>query len=236
VLGLVDVSVPADGSDTMTGDAMMVDASPVPAPVVYFTFNGNHRDKVSGQLAQCMPNCPGDATGIHAGAVAFDGATDCLQFPASGAFPALSKFTVAFWFFDNSDTSYSLVSVPWGEVTTNADSWQIDTDTSETLRFTTDLNGITGTALHSAGFTLMQWHHVAATVDQTTLTLYIDGVGVTRFTGNTSGISYDTVPILYIGCDRDTNQYSKFFSGALDDLYVFDSVLTDAQIEYLATP
>lgn len=230
VLGLVRVS-------DRTPDAPVADAAidtPWPEPVMYFPFDDNRRDQISNSLATCGSglNCPTFGVGKHGDAAQFNGAGTCLLFdPATQL--GLTHFTVAVWINDSTDTSYSVVAVPYMSSNTGKDSWQIDTDTGSTVRFVT--NGSAPDPLPAPGaLPLQAWHHVAVTDDGMTKRIYVDGMPVASNTQ--ASVLYDTVVLLTIGCDMDNGNYDRFFAGSLDDLYVFDSALDQSIIGFLAAP
>src|SRR5207248_2463970 len=70
------------------------------------------------------------------------------------------------------------------------------------------------------------WHHLAATWDGATLRLYLDGSQVSTAVG-TGSINASTQP-LNIGRGPATGNY---FSGAVDEVAIYGSALTAAQIQ-----
>lgn len=77
------------------------------------------------------------------------------------------------------------------------------------------------------------WHHVAFTLaaggDMSAITFYIDGFPVTSDGGNNSNAINTTDDLVYIGT-RGNNSQKWFDGGGIDDLRIYDSSLTDAQI------
>jgi hypothetical protein len=80
------------------------------------------------------------------------------------------------------------------------------------------------------------WHHVAWTWDKPTATLrtYIDGTLVDTLDDADDGanILVSDSPIGNIGRKSDNN---RFYTGSLDELWVFDTVLSDAEVVSLQT-
>ena len=75
------------------------------------------------------------------------------------------------------------------------------------------------------------FHHVAVTKNGTTLTFYVDGVGVqaSPFTG-----TFAASNTLMIGARTDS--FSNFFYGAIDEVRFFDRALTAAEISAIVDP
>jgi len=78
-----------------------------------------------------------------------------------------------------------------------------------------------------------QWHHVGLVYDcdQLHRYLYVDGVEVAKDTDVVGGV--DSTGGLYIGAGKNLDP-SSFFSGLIDDVRIYNAVLTTKQIEGLA--
>eukprot|EP00731_Ephydatia_muelleri_P033031 g33031.t1 len=72
-----------------------------------------------------------------------------------------------------------------------------------------------------------QWYNVAATYDGTNIKLYLNGVLVAT-QAKTGAIPADA-SLLTLGKDPSTN--TKFFKGKIDEVRVFNTALTDAQLQ-----
>lgn len=79
---------------------------------------------------------------------------------------------------------------------------------------------------------LNSWHHIAFTYDDATTdeTLYIDGVVVGTMKNPNGTPSYDPTHPFLIGSDFDTGGFAGGFDGLIDDVRMFSSVRTAAQI------
>lgn len=91
-----------------------------------------------------------------------------------------------------------------------------------------DPNGVTTPNLEEVGV----WHHVAFTYEGTTLDdviFYIDGVATTNDGGN-SAVPFNTVADKLTIGSRGNNSLKWFDGGGIDDLRVYDSALTPAEI------
>lgn len=73
------------------------------------------------------------------------------------------------------------------------------------------------------------WHQITASFSGTTGKLYVDGVLDIQWTIHTVSAANNVHTV--IGCEDPTNPYfESWFSGSIDEIYVFNSVLTDAQV------
>ena len=76
---------------------------------------------------------------------------------------------------------------------------------------------------------LNQWNNIAGTYDGTNTRLYINGALDTSRTGITGsvGSNFDS---LYIGCDRQSGSRAYFFTGSIDNVRIWKSARTAAEI------
>ena len=73
------------------------------------------------------------------------------------------------------------------------------------------------------------WHHFAYTYDGSTQQLYLDGSSAGSAAA-TSAIGFDTHPLL-LGADIDNESTTSFFPGKIDEVAMFDRVLTSAEVQ-----
>ncbi len=72
------------------------------------------------------------------------------------------------------------------------------------------------------------WHHVAATYNNGTLNMYIDGVNYGTFAAGT--VSFANNNRWSLGQEYDGSSKSEFFKGALNDVRIWNTVKTDQEI------
>lgn len=92
-------------------------------------------------------------------------------------------------------------------------------------------SGTSYTADSSVAVNDGKWHHLVATYDGTTMRIYVDGVQTgssTDFSGNLPSVAGD----LHIGADYESTP-GNFFNGSLDDVRVYDRVLSATEIKQL---
>ncbi|HEX5058872.1 MAG TPA: LamG domain-containing protein [Kofleriaceae bacterium] len=225
------------------GNVIMIDAPPPPPPIdapppdptliAHWKFddnpaNGTALDSTgNGHNGTCAgAQCPTlVTTGVDGGAYRFDPAVpQYLVVPDSTAFRGV--FTIAMWMYtDNTTKQIAAMSKPVGTGTGN--SWQLEDLTDDTVSFS---GGSVHSLVSPAAVPQMTWAHIAGTWDGTTKRLYINGVMVAS---TASQITYDTHNI-YLGADENNGTLALPFDGELDDLRVYNRVLSTSEIAALA--
>jgi hypothetical protein len=99
-------------------------------------------------------------------------------------------------------------------------------ESQETILFET-FNDTTWTGI-SADTTLGEWHHVVATFDGDMMQLYHDGELAASTTG--AGVLLDPGRPLLIGARSDDGTAGGFFTGSIDDVRIYNKVLTQAEV------
>jgi hypothetical protein len=142
-----------------------------------------------------------------------------------------ATYTVALWLSAATTTHYSVIAKPYMAGTGAAhDSWQLMSDTD--FNYSTYANNVDQDLRASGAVAPTTWQHVAFTFDGTTKVLYVDGL----VKASTIAIPAPTdTSSAVIGCDVDMAP-TMFFAGAIDDVMVFDRVLSPSEIAALATP
>ena len=85
----------------------------------------------------------------------------------------------------------------------------------------------------SEALALETWHHVAGTYDGTTTRIFLDGVSIASDNhGSYQGLNTDgTIPV---GLGHLENWSVQWFSGKIDDVYLYDMALEESAIASLA--
>ncbi|HII72776.1 TPA: LamG domain-containing protein, partial [Candidatus Woesearchaeota archaeon] len=192
-----------------------------------YTNNSNH-GMISG--AQFQPGGGYDGFGAYK----FDGTNDYIQVP--DAFYSEGATTLSAWVYPTSfsNTNPKLVLSKRGA--TGNEWWFGLTGSPAQVFFaawagpTTVRNVYSGTVL-----SLNTWQHIAAVETPTHTKLYINGEYVSS-TAKT-GIMTDTTTKITIGkCSYDStcpSEASRYFNGSIDEVRMYDRVLTDEQIKTL---
>jgi hypothetical protein len=82
---------------------------------------------------------------------------------------------------------------------------------------------------------ISQWTHFAWVVDNTTSTLYMDGVQIFQETGTFTTVTGPLVDDILVGCYSVGSSFYSFLDGLVDDVRIYNRALTQAEITHLAT-
>jgi hypothetical protein len=206
-------------------DAGVVPDALLPTAYAEFSMDGDPSQGLvaanpaySGSCTACPTSVPG-----HTGnAIYFDATTTVTMSFQVGNQP----YTIASWFSTNAQGT--LLAKPVDQVGVgNVVNIAVD-GAGHVMYETYD----TGPAyLAGAGASVYgAWHHVAITWDGVTKRIYLDGVGA----GSAASTLVDANQQLVLGTDIDYGSPSVRYTGALDDLRFYDTVLTAPQIAALA--
>jgi hypothetical protein len=204
---------------------------------VYYDFENDTQDNSGNGRHATAFNNPVYVSGATSfgTALRLDGLNDYVELPIGSVISTLTDCTIATW-------------VNWSGL---GNAWQriFDFGTGETvnmfltgnasggsIRFAITINGNTDEDQTTSSVGLPnRWHHVAVTIDpgNTTHTLYLDGKVVAqntaaRYTPSDLGQTTQN----WLGKAQYTSD--PYFRGSLDEFYIFDRVLSQNEILYLA--
>lgn len=237
-----------DGGVFASGDAPdgpmpVIDVAPLDAAlptglVAWFPLDDasatSVADVVSGFGGTCSgAQCPTTTAGHRGTAFLFDGTDDCIQVPNMGQF-GQAQITLSIWIRQDAVDNCAPMSKPADSVGTTADTWQIETTTTNQLTFTTSHGSSANSRIATPNNTVVvgTWQYIAATFDGTTKRMYVNGTEVA--TGAmANALTYDVQP-LWIGCDSNSGTFGMRFNGALDEVQLYNRALSLAEIQMLA--
>jgi hypothetical protein len=140
--------------------------------------------------------------------------------------------TILAWFKANGFGDDRFVAKATGTSVANA-YWSLGTDSSSRLKAQIMIGGTTQELQPSVALTQGVWHFAAVTYNGSTIRVYLDGVEVGS--GSYSGaVSTDSTVAVGLG-NLPSGAGNRAFSGALDELAVFNKALTAAEIATLFT-
>ena len=209
--------------------------------VAYYPFddNANVRDYGPYDLdATAYNGAIYNPNGIKFGSYDFDGFNDYVQLPFNNIynFNQDTPFTFSFWVkydkcYANSTHGEGLFGVPYRYaifITTNCNNFQF-TIRNETGTLMTNLNSIS--APKNMNNT---WIHLAGTFDTQNMSLYVNGIKETNITFNRNITTRTTTIPFRIGNPVSIGSGNGlYFNGSIDDLMIFNRVLSDSEIQYL---
>ena len=183
-------------------------------------------DSVGGHDGKLVNDPVWSSGGMRGGALDFDGLDDYVEVPHDDALSIASELTIAAWIYNASPAisgSYRILSK---EPPGANDSFWLSLQ-GQTLWF-----GVGG-SFYSAPTTVAPntWYHVAASFDDANnqVRLYVDGVEVGQYFSGAS-ITVNS-SALRIGANWESN---KYWQGLLDDVRLYDRVLSAADVAALA--
>src|SRR4051794_3144587 len=160
-------------------------------------------------------------------AFSFNGTSAYVSAPDSASLhPA--NLSVEGWFFvsGNLGTTRMIVSKPSG--TGVEDSFFVYVANDETIAAGVGTSAATDILASTVTVTPSTWHHFAYTYDGSTQAIYLDGtLANAAITATAAG--YTANPFL-IGADNDNGSFTNFFNGSIDEVTLYNSVLTAGQI------
>ncbi len=166
--------------------------------------------------------------GMVNGALFFDGELTQVTASNSASLNPVNGITIAAWVNQSSNC--------WCNPSRILEKGETDSqyglfiNSSGSLEFL--LTGVTNGTLSTIPPSVNAWHHLAATYDGSSLiSLYIDGQLATQQVA--SGSVPVTTDPLAIGNKPTGTNASNFFNGTLDDIRIYGSALTPAQVAQL---
>jgi hypothetical protein len=207
-------------------------ADPDPANLVaQYSFDGNANDSVSGLngslvgSADFAPGQQGQALSLNTLTV-----TDYVEITGYQGILGASAITVAAWVNTSSDATGAIIG--WGpNVGAQRFGFRID---AGRLRFEHHGGNVQGDTVMNDG----SWHHVAVTIqaDSTVsypeVQLWLDGQDNTR--ASTDPDAFALAADLDVSIGRRPASDDRYFIGQIDELYIYDRALSQAEIAGLA--
>ena len=146
------------------------------------------------------------------GGLLFDGVNDKLKVEDSDALDLTTDtFTISLWVKRSGASQGTLL-----KKADASNGYQLTITATGTLQFEIRLDGTSKTVTSTTTIPLNQWKHVAARYDGTALRVFINGT-----------IDSATTEPLFLGGD------TTHLNGTLDEVSIFDSALSDAEITNL---
>ncbi|APF16883.1 Laminin G sub domain 2 [Caldithrix abyssi DSM 13497] len=206
-----------------------VGETPTQGLIAYYPFNGNANDESGNGNNGIVSGAVLDTNrlGIQDKSYRFDGIDDYIKIPP---IDLGNTRTISVWTKTTiTDTSQSIIfrgNVYWGAYYF----YLYITETGE-YQYGHLPNGVRVTS--DVVVADNKWHHLVTTWDGSTCNLYVDGelIKTEPYTQFPNGRYNDDV---YIGTAHHNNDsLVKFFRGNIDDVRIYNRVLTETEILYL---
>jgi hypothetical protein len=185
--------------------------------VAYYPFNGNAKDLTSNGRDFTVY---GDTTLTNGkdnssnSAYSFDGNGDYLEYTAN--IPSFDNYTISLWAKPDSSGTYKAM---FSSYNNSGNGFQIDL---ESTRFHIRKASSSGGNILLSTADLVDWTFIAFTYDGTNSIGYINSVSDNESTGGTTEFNR-----FRIGRNRSGSTY---FSGAIDELKIYNRALTASEI------
>ena len=199
--------------------------------VAYYPLDGDTNDASGNELHGTIMGEPVFVDGAVGSALDLDGVDDYVDCGNSELFSITDAFTLSLWI------NWRAPGAEWQTVIAKGDNaWRLARgSTTQTMDFGFTAGGDRGwqAARTASDVPLGEWHHVAATIDTVEgAKIYLDGV-LEGTNGDTGGITVGDYPV-YIG--ENAQAASRFWDGSVDDVRLYDGVLSGPEISWLAKP
>lgn len=165
----------------------------------------------------------------------FDGTGDYLSVAddASLDFGSADTFSISGW-FRNTGANGSDRHLLGKATSATQTGYEIKLTSAGTLSFIIGYDGDTDTITSTNSYTDNQWHHFTATKNGTSSTnLYVDGILVGTDSSLIANGSLDNSQGFYLGGIDFGSGFSSAYTGFIDDIRIYDKVLTPTEIKSL---
>jgi hypothetical protein len=201
--------------------------APIPGLVGWWRFNGDAVDYSSTSASGSGVGSPYSTNGVLNRAIFLNGSSSYVSLPTTPNHLGMSEFTFSVWV--NAATLSDVNCIYTESYATNSGSARIilNLTAAGNVRFGTSADSrltTTGAPI-SAG----AWRHIAGTMTAAAIRLYVNG-SLTGATNGTFTVVPNDAPLAAnIGCNT-LAAAGTFFHGSIDDLRIYNRVLTAAEI------
>ncbi|WP_354671234.1 LamG domain-containing protein [Streptomyces sp. S.PB5] len=174
-----------------------------------------------------------ETAGVIGGALSFDGADDAVRLPYRGELPlGTEDFTASLWFRSSATAGEQPLLWMGGVGTTQPQVWlraEPGNDRVQGLITVRDAAMAPRSASVRAGgaYNDGAWHHLALRRGGGRLSLFLDGTAVGTADAPSGSVSRNSPFGVHIGQRMDGR---AFFTGAIDDVRVWDRALDDEEL------
>jgi hypothetical protein len=199
--------------------------------IALYQLDGNDDDTTGSFSGTSDPNVTYSATGAKFGqAATFNGSSSYIAL-SGNPINGLSNISISFWIKPDDVSSDQYITT-----FVNSDGgWNgfgIRISSSAKIQIVRANSGTVTTSENStASLSTGSWKHIVVTSSQSELKIYIDGVldsthSISGFTTNNTG-EYN------IGALKNAGSYSQFYDGVLDEVRVFNKVISSQDVSTL---
>ncbi len=198
--------------------------------VAYYPFSGNANDE-SGNGNDGTVNGATltlDRSGVANSAYSFDGAGDYIEIQDDDSLDPTDKLSLSFWIKPDTGDSTRMI-LNKHQSSSNADgSWWISL-ASEKIAFQASPFS---SATTSNPIVNGKWSHIVFNYDNATESWNLYKDGILDSSGTKAFDISNNDRNLYIGAEQ-SSPFSNFFDGAIDDIRIYNRILTEAEVQEL---
>jgi murein tripeptide amidase MpaA len=178
-----------------------------------------------------------NATGKSAGAYPFDGINDIIAIPDAASLDgngAYNELTLEAWIKSNLSAQTGMIITKRN--TSTISSYQLGFDSVSTGKIFCGIYPVTGSyaeapAASAPAIAVGVWYHAVCTYkDGVGVRLYVNGTNVTANTLPTSNVRDSATPVLIGARYNGGVTVQRWFNGVIDEVRVYNRVLSDAEI------
>lgn len=202
----------------------------------YWRFEGNSNDSKGSNNGTDTAITYSIPDGKFGQGATFNGSTSEITIPDAAALKPTGTFSIAAWIKTsklNSNTifqSFSSAPVAGFYFSVGNTNGKVGLVVGNNTGSTANVNYKTADSTTSVNDNI--WHHVAGVYNGTDIRIYVDGVLETTVAW-AGGVAYGASNLVRIGCQTDFGPEQNFYNGQLDDLGLWSTALTAAQVESL---
>jgi len=222
--------------DVMAADWLAAGVAPGSANLVsWWKLDGNANDSAGTNHGTLMGGPQWVSEGYDGGALEFDGTDDYVNIDGYKGITATNDvqpaFSIACWLKTNGDGT--MVSWGSGDGTPVGGQYLTFRIDGGRLRSEHGDGNLRGNTYVDDG----EWHHCALTVVEggnlrvPNTILYVDGQEDTVFSGSDN--IYNLTADANVSIGRQAHSDDRFFDGIIDDVRIYNAVLSEAEVAYL---
>jgi hypothetical protein len=226
-------------ADWLQSDSTAATVAPDPASlVVYYKFDGNATDSSGNNNYGVEKGGPAYIPGVFDQAISLDGVDDYVAIQnVNYTGSEYTQVSVCAWLRTSSTANLHIASFDRNEY------WRLQLAGEAGGPGLVGWSVMTSSGQVDYGSTRRvddgQWHHVAGVFDNGTLTIYVDG-GSEKPVHGGSTFGTGTIRYGFLGIGSEATEFNGrpnatgYFDGDLDDVRIYSSALSEAEIAYLA--
>ncbi len=206
--------------------------------IAYYPFNGNANDASGNGNNGIVYNATLTANrfGSPASAYDFNGTNAYIDIPQNPVLNALTtNFTLSAWIWQRVIATNNGFRILDKCTSGEPDGWTFDTfnctnQTGHRLRLQAADADNSCNVEGQADYSLMEWHHVVATVSGTNGSVYLDGN--LDGSGDVGNIPVNTLDV-YAGLAHPGRGLGFWFNGLIDDIRIYNRTLSASEVQQL---